>query len=739
MFWAATLLLLTASADPRPLLTQYQLEGRYADALEVIEESVAEHPDEVLPLGLDYLNGHLLELLGRDRAAQDAFARSLTTVTPLAPFGLFRLALNQERRNHPEVAAGLLSSLLASQPPKRLVRPAVDMLARAIEAGADCRLLSHSDRWRLEQRPNRRIQVARAGCDLLKQDRARAVERLVSILDKDVGDEAARLAADRLSQLVGQETPPEVALLLGKAFHVHRRFDLSVLYLKRGLAGLEEDDLEARYALARSHFWRADYLLAASEFGKVAAGAEKLDAKARALYQQGRSYELSGNWGAASSSYRIGYLSDTDGRWADAALISALRIEWRGGSEEQALELYEVLGSKRGWSRLFEAASVFLASSEIVRERSDRAGNWLRRARRSHRDPSVDTTYWSGRLAELEGNPRQAVDFYVEILTENPYHPLAIASRQRLVRPQLATIAQDLARRLANGSRTAELYGAVVLLPEEDASAVTARRRLTERLSANSAARAILNLRSRAAEDWPIWQTKPQTPEGILLGIGLWGDGEPAILKYFPIENPDLALTAVGLLERAGTLRPALRIAEILYQRAVGEVPIDLLPQNLRSAAFPFHYRDLIIERSTRFDIDPFLLAAIVREESRFDAQAVSSAAARGLAQFVVPTAERLGSEIGLETIEPEDLHHPDVALTLGAAYLSELGERFSEQPYAVVAAYNAGENQAELWKSYCFSREPAEYFSKVGFPETRAYLTKVLESREHYQQLYGQ
>ena len=55
-----------------------------------------------------------------------------------------------------------------------------------------------------------------------------------------------------------------------------------------------------------------------------------------------------------------------------------------------------------------------------------------------------------------------------------------------------------------------------------------------------------------------------------------------------------------------------------------------------------------------------------------------------------------------------------------------------------MVAAYNAGENQAELWRSYCFSREPEEYFSKVGFAETRGYLSKVLESRAQYARLYS-
>ena len=55
-----------------------------------------------------------------------------------------------------------------------------------------------------------------------------------------------------------------------------------------------------------------------------------------------------------------------------------------------------------------------------------------------------------------------------------------------------------------------------------------------------------------------------------------------------------------------------------------------------------------------------------------------------------------------------------------------------------MVAAYNAGEDQATLWRRYCQTAEPEEYLAKVGFRETRAYLVRVMESRAHYDALYG-
>ncbi len=136
-----------------------------------------------------------------------------------------------------------------------------------------------------------------------------------------------------------------------------------------------------------------------------------------------------------------------------------------------------------------------------------------------------------------------------------------------------------------------------------------------------------------------------------------------------------------------------------------------------------------------------------MREESRFQTEAVSPAAARGLAQLVLPTARRLARKLGWGEVRAEELHQPAISIALGAAYLAELKLRFGEGPSAAaasplspltVAAYNAGEDQATLWRRYCQTAEPEEYLAKVGFRETRSYLVRVLESQAQYAALYA-
>jgi soluble lytic murein transglycosylase len=75
--------------------------------------------------------------------------------------------------------------------------------------------------------------------------------------------------------------------------------------------------------------------------------------------------------------------------------------------------------------------------------------------------------------------------------------------------------------------------------------------------------------------------------------------------------------------------------------------------------------------------------------------------------------------------------------VALGAAYIGTLLKEFQGTDFLAVAAYNAGEPQARLWRSYSYSPEMEEYFSKIGFRETRSYMRRVLTSRAQYSELY--
>lgn len=722
--------------------------------------------------GLPYLEAHLELRLGRAPEAIQGFADAMASVPELEPWSRYRLARLQEDLGHPEVAAGLVASLLGSDPPPSLLEPAVDLLRRAVSAGGDCRLLRSVRSLRLDAAERRRLEVVRAECRLRVADRedsaaweaARrdARERLLALLDEASGDDAALEAARRLAPSLDLRSADARTLLrVGFAFFEHREFRVALRHLAGALVkipstpGISASEAHrVRYALARSQFWLGRWDSAARAFASVAASAPDAERRVQALYQQARSLELSGrsSWRRAAAVFESVARLQPRSSWAAAARISEMRLLWLLGEETTAVAIYDDLVRRRQLA-IAERAALFLAVSVIGEEdagpdRLERARRWLVEAARHGRGESREIHHWRGRLETAADRLPAAVDAHLRAVAEDPHHPFGLASLRALASPPLADLAAATARRRAGSYDADDLLAAWALLSRspsavDRAAASAARRRLETRLRADDRTVPYLDLRALPVESWPLWDARLDRPEEKLLALGLFEEGSPAVLRHFPVAEPSLAYTGSLALSRTGATHRSLYVAEVLARRIPSSLPADLLPRGYRELLYPFRFSFLILRETRRRGVDPFLLAAIIREESRYDPGAFSGASARGLTQFVFPTAARLAAEIewedeGLVELEPWDLHRPEVSVTLGAAYLEELSARFGGSEAEMVAAYNAGEPQAELWRSYCVGQSLEEFLTKVAFRETRGYVAKVLRSRSHYRDLYG-
>jgi len=223
----------------------------------------------------------------------------------------------------------------------------------------------------------------------------------------------------------------------------------------------------------------------------------------------------------------------------------------------------------------------------------------------------------------------------------------------------------------------------------------------------------------------------------MLLALGIWHEGAPAIGEHFPLSDPSLAFTGGTLLARGGDVARSISIAEALRARAPGRLPLAFQPRAYRQLLYPFPYREALLAQGRIRGVDTDLLAALIREESRFDASALSPAASRGLNGLAPATAHRLAGQLNLARLAPEDYYRPEVSIALGAAYLGALLKDFGGAALPALAAYNAGETQAGVWRSQCFTQEPEEYFTKIGRPEARDFVARVLAGRAQYAELY--
>jgi len=138
---------------------------------------------------------------------------------------------------------------------------------------------------------------------------------------------------------------------------------------------------------------------------------------------------------------------------------------------------------------------------------------------------------------------------------------------------------------------------------------------------------------------------------------------------------------------------------------------------------YPLRYAQYVRVHARENDLDPALLAAVIYQESKFDASAESSSGAIGLMQLTPATAHGIAIRTGGSRFHTQDLLDPEINIRYGAWYLADLLHTYGNERLAL-AAYNAGQGNVDRWIA---QGKPIE------FPETRAYVTRV----EHLQRIY--
>ena len=149
---------------------------------------------------------------------------------------------------------------------------------------------------------------------------------------------------------------------------------------------------------------------------------------------------------------------------------------------------------------------------------------------------------------------------------------------------------------------------------------------------------------------------------------------------------------------------------------------------------YPVRYVASLTEVARSANLDPLLIAALVRQESLWQADVGSSAGALGLTQVIPETANDVASRLGRPSVRDEQLGDPELNLTLGVRYLFEQLRSFQSVAIAL-AAYNAGPGNAARWATA--DMDPAAYLERITFGETRAYVEGVLAQYARYTAVY--
>lgn len=191
-----------------------------------------------------------------------------------------------------------------------------------------------------------------------------------------------------------------------------------------------------------------------------------------------------------------------------------------------------------------------------------------------------------------------------------------------------------------------------------------------------------------------------------------------------------------------------LALGEALASRGYGQSAIlialgleDSGPPSLRllRLQYPFPYRTMITASAEDREIDPSVAAALIRQESLFEAGITSYVGARGLMQLMPATARELAAELDLEGWDPDLLYRPEMNVHLGTFLLARHIEEYDGFLPSVFGAYNAGAHRIERWKEFPSYGDAELFTERIPYSETRDYVKILTRNRALYEGLYGE
>ena len=187
--------------------------------------------------------------------------------------------------------------------------------------------------------------------------------------------------------------------------------------------------------------------------------------------------------------------------------------------------------------------------------------------------------------------------------------------------------------------------------------------------------------------------------------------------------------------ERFDNVRGAINQMKRAYPQYLA-VSGEHLPREVLAVVFPLEYWPLIKAHAAANDLDPYLLSALIGQESTFTPDIRSGANAMGLMQLLPATGRRYAKRLKVPFTNAL-LRTPEANVRLGTAYFKDLLDRFGDVHLAL-AGYNAGENRVARWVEERPGLEQDEFVDDIPFPETQLYVKKILSTTEDYRRLYG-
>jgi soluble lytic murein transglycosylase len=412
-----------------------------------------------------------------------------------------------------------------------------------------------------------------------------------------------------------------------------------------------------------------------------------------------------------------------EGTEAPKALYQIGQILWNRHDNVQALEYFKLVAEKYPTSAYVDRARYASADIHEYFGRKEEALQLYSSVQKHFPKSQVrDDAAW--RLAWLyyrSGELQSALATFRELVAQNKDGPFSTAALYWQAR---------VAERLGESETAKQLHRQIVNGGEESYYQALAMRGL-ERLGSPVEDTKSTKLSAVIESDPPL---------GAEVTFHLSRARELTALSLHQLAVEEL--DEVNRRGKANGRVRALLMREYFHTQAYGrslilanQLPISQAERDLYR--YPLAYWELIQQKAQECGLDPYLVLALIRQESLFDTRARSPAAALGLMQLISPTAVRVAKQLGLPIPSQEMLFQPEVNVALGTQYLKDLLQRYSNNWFKALAAYNAGEAAVDRWEREITTDDIEEFVERIPYVETRGYVKLVLRNHRIYKRLY--
>jgi soluble lytic murein transglycosylase len=302
--------------------------------------------------------------------------------------------------------------------------------------------------------------------------------------------------------------------------------------------------------------------------------------------------------------------------------------------------------------------------------------------------------YWRGRLAEADGDQPLARAYYQKLSENYRYFYYANLGRERLAKIGVENIGDPP---------------------------------LLDKLPALSP----------PAQNWTAPDDNLRVKKAQLLANGALYDFAEKELQSAATGSPSwVAANQAQVYTDAGSYSMAI---ETLKRAVPNYFSADLnqIPRPIWQSLFPRPYWEELKKNAASNELDPYLVASLIRQESEFNPSAVSRANAMGLMQLLPTVGRGMAKEQKIKHFSSDELFAANVNLQLGTRYFKHMVDHYHGQVEYALAAYNAGEDRVDDWRSSGDFKDVEEFVESIPFTETREYVQAIMRNAVLYKLLY--